>query len=339
VAFSVLPMTTLKLTYAGEEHFDRTAALQTGRVSPPGIDLNYVVLGVRELFRRQAQFAEFETSEMSVSTMMMMISRGIDRFVGIPAFPSRHFRHRQLYVNVDAGIERPEDLVGKRVGVPEYQMTAALWIRAFLQHDYGVAPQDIRWFYGGLNSADYAERMRHETAPGLQLEAIPANRTLSELLEAGELDAIAASQPPRHFREGSPRIRRLFADYREVEREYYERTGFFPIMHMVAVRRDVYEANRWVPVSMLQGLVESRQRAFEQMHDPDTPPVGHPWWHAEVEQLDRMFGGDPYRYGFENNRAILEAMTRYSFEQGLSARKVDPEELFAPETLGVGVQM
>jgi 4,5-dihydroxyphthalate decarboxylase len=328
-------MARIKLTYAGEEHFDRTKALQTGQISPAGIDLNYMVVGVRELFRRQAQFAEFESSEMSVSTMAMMVSRGIDTFVGVPAFPSRHFRHRQIYVNVDAGIERPEDLVGKRVGIPEYQMTAALWIRALLQHDYGVMPADLHWHYGGLNSTDYAERLRHETPPGVRLDPIPRDQTLSQLLEDGELDAITSSQPPRHFREGSLRIRRLFGDYRAVERDYYERTGFYPIMHMVAVRRDVYEANRWVPVSLLQAMAESRRIAYEQMHDPDTPPVGHPWWHAELEDLDGLFGGDPYRHGFEHNLAILEAMTQYSFEQGLSTRKVDPEELFAPESLSV----
>jgi 4,5-dihydroxyphthalate decarboxylase len=327
----------LKLTYAGEDHFDRMRALQMGLASAPGIDLNYVVLGVRELFRRQAQFAEFESSEMSVSTMTMLVSRGIDTFVGVPVFPSRHFRHRQVYVNTDAGVQRPEDLKSKRVGVPEYQMTAALWIRAFLQHDFGVAPPDIHWLYGGLNTADYAERLRHDAPPGVRLDPIPADRTLNELLESGELDAVAASQPPLAFREGSPRVRRLFANYREVEREYFERTGFYPIMHMVAVRRDVYEANRWVPASLLQGMAESRRLAYEQMHDPDTPPVGHPWWHAELEELDRLFGGDPYRYGFEANRAILEAMTAYSFEQGLSERKVDPAELFAPETLALVV--
>jgi len=327
----------LRLTYAGEDHFDRMKALELGLVKPLVIELTYVHVGVRELFRRQAQFAEFETSEMSVSTMAMMVSRGIDTFVGVPVFPSRHFRHRQVYVNAAAGIDRPEDLAGKRVGIPEYQMTAALWIRAFLQHDYGVTPDQIHWFYGGLNTADYAERLRHDVPDGVRLEPIPSDRTLNELLEAGELDAITASQPPRGFREGSPNIRRLFPDYRAVEREYYERTGFYPIMHMVAVRRDVYEANRWVPVSLLQGMAASRKLAYEQMHDPDTPPVGHPWWHAELEELDRLFGGDPYPYGFARNRAILEAMTRYSFEQGLSARKVDPQELFAPETLAVAV--
>jgi 4,5-dihydroxyphthalate decarboxylase len=328
-------VTRLRLTYAGEDHFDRMKALQTGLVKAPGIDLNYVVLGVRELFRRQAQFAEFESSEMSVSTMTMLVSRGVDTFVGVPVFPSRHFRHRQVYVNADAGIDRPEDLAGKRIGVPEYQMTAALWIRAFLQHDYGVAPADVHWFEGGLNTADWAERLRHDPPPGVQLERIPPDRTLNELLEAGELDAIAASQPPRAFRDGSPRVRRLFPNYREVEREYFERTRFYPIMHMVAVRRDIYDANRWVPVSLLRGMAESRRHAYEQMHDPDVPPVGHPWWHAELEDLDSLFGGDPYPYGFEANRAILEAMTTYSYEQGLSVRKVDPTELFARETLGV----
>src|SRR4051794_40681978 len=199
-------------------------ALQTGLVSPDGIDLNYVVLGVRELFRRQAQYAEFESSEMSVSTLTMLVSRGIDTFVGVPVFPSRHFRHRQVYVNVDAGIERPEDLAGKRIGIPEYQMTAALWIRAFLQHDYGVKPSDATWLEGGLNTADWAERLRHDPPPGVRLERTPADRTLNELLLAGEVDAVTSSQPPRAFREGSTQIRRLFPDFRAVERDYFERT-------------------------------------------------------------------------------------------------------------------
>ena len=330
-------MSRLKLTYAGEDHFDRTKALQTGQISPPGIDLNYVALGVRELFRRQAQFAEFESSEMSVSTMAMLVSRGIDTFVGVPVFPSRHFRHRQIYVNVDSGIEKPEDLKGKKVGVPEYQMTAALWQRAMLQHDYGVHPEDVHWFYGGLNTADYAERMRHDVPDGVRLDSIPTDRTLNELLEAGELDAITASQSPYAYRKGSPKIRRLWENYRPVERDYYERTGFYPIMHMVAVRRDIYEANRWVPVSLLQGFVASRRLGWEQMHDADVPPITHPWWHEELEQIEQLFGGDPQVYGFENNRKILEAMMQYSFEQGLSKRLVAPEELFAPETLGVAV--
>ena len=210
-------MGRLRLTYAGEDHFDRMKALQMGLVSPDGIDLNYVVLGVRELFRRQAQFAEFESSEMSVSTMTMLVGRGVDTFVGVPVFPSRHFRHRQVYVNVDAGIERPEDLAGKRIGVPEYQMTAALWIRAFLQHDHGVGLATCTGSRAGSTPPTGPSVFVTTRRRACSSSASRPSRTLSELLDSGELDAVAASQPPRAFREGSPRIRRLFPDYREVD--------------------------------------------------------------------------------------------------------------------------
>jgi 4,5-dihydroxyphthalate decarboxylase len=330
-------MSRLRLTYAGEEQFDRTRALQVGEISPPGIDLEYIVMRVRELFRRQTRFAEFESSEMSLAAMIMMADRGDDRFVGIPVFPSRHFRHRQVYVNVDAGIERPEDLAGRKVGVPEYEMTAAVWIRALLQHDYGVSPESIEWYCGGQDTPSHGEQKLTAMPPGLRLELIPQDRTLNEMLEAGEIAALTVAQAPNCFRKESPNVRRLFENYREVELEYYHRTGLFPIMHMVAVRRDVYEANRWVPFSLLQGFVESRSRGYEQLHDPSTVPVTHPWWHEEIEEIDRLFGGDSHLYGFEPNRAVLEALTQYCHEQGLTARKVDPEEFFAPETLEVKV--
>ncbi len=329
-------MGKLRLTYAGESHFDRTHLLESGEVVPDGIDLTYLEVGVRDLFRRMAQFAEFDVSEMSVSTMLMLLSRGDDRFVGLPVFPSRHFRHRQIYVRTEAGIEVPADLVGRRVGVPEYQMTAALWIRAVLEHDYGVTPRDLHWHVGGLNAPYSAERLRHDPPPGVRIESIAPDRTLSELLLAGEIDAITSSQPPLPFREGSPAVRRLFPDFRTVERDYWVRTGFLPIMHMVVMRRDVYEANRWIAASLLDAFVKSRARGYARLHDPDVPPITHPWWMDELEQLDALFGGDPFRYGFERNRAILEAMSEYSLEQGLSLRKVAIEELFAPEVLEMG---
>ena len=331
-------MAKLTLTYGGERHFDRTHALETGEVAPQGIDLIFVGVGARELFRRMARYGEFDVAEMSVSTLAMMISRGDDRLVGLPFFPSRHFRHRQIYVNVDSGIERPEDLVGKRVGVPDYQMTAALWIRAFLQHDHGVLPDQLEWLYGGLNgAAEFAERLAHEAPPGVSLTPIAPGTTLGEMLDDGRLDAVFASQPPRQFREGSPRIRRLFTDYRRVEREYYERTGFYPIMHTIVLRRDVYEANRWAAVSLFEAFVESRRVGLRALLEPDVPPVTHPWWHDEIDEVLGLFGGDPFRGGFRNNLPILEAMTRYSGEQGLTVRAVHPRELFAPEVLDIEV--
>jgi len=323
----------LKLAFGGVDYLDRTHALAAGEVAPLGVELNFQTLAISELFRRMCQHAEFDAAELSMSSYMIMRARGDDRFVAIPVFPARAFRQRQLYVRADSGIERPEDLVGKRIGLREYQITAALWTRAFLQHDYGVEPRSIRWRYGGVETPYWVERLEHSPPAGIEIERIPADRSLSELLEAGELDALALTHAPRLFREGSAKIRRLFPYYRPVEEEYFRRTGLFPIMHTVVIRRELYEANRWLATSLLRAFEESKAIGRRRTHDMDVLAVSDPWWEPELAAVDELFGGDPFPYGFAANVATLEAMTQYSYEQGLSARKLDPRELFAPETL------
>ena len=323
----------LPLAFGGVEYLDRTHALASGEVTPVGVDLNFQTLAISELFRRMCLHAEFEAAELSLSSYMIMRSHGDERFVAIPVFPARAFRQRQIYVNPDSGIEKPEDLSGKRVGLREYQITAALWMRAFLQHDYGIEPGSIRWRYGGVETPYWAERLEHPPPPGVEIERIPADRSLSDLLESGELDALALTHAPRLFREGSPKIRRLFPDYRQVEEDYFRRTGLFPIMHTVVIRRDVYEANRWLAVSLLRAFEESKAVGRRRTHDMDVLAVSDPWWEPELESVDALFRGDPFPYGFSANATALEAVTQYSFEQGLSGRKLDPAELFAPETL------
>jgi 4,5-dihydroxyphthalate decarboxylase len=323
----------LPLSFGGVDYLDRTHALAVGEVTPLGVDLNFQTLPISELFRRMSRHAEFDAAELSLSTYMIMRSHGDDRFVAIPVVPARAFRQRQLYVGASSGIEKPEDLAGKTVGLREYQITASLWIRAFLQHDYGVDPGSVRWRYGGVEAPYWAERLEHPTPPGIELERIPADRSLVDLLEAGELDALAATHAPRRFREGSPKIRRLFPDYRPVEEDYFRRTGLFPIMHTVVIRRDVYETNRWLAVSLLRAFEESKAIGRKRTHDMDVLAVSDPWWEPELEGVDALFGGDPFPYGLSANLATLEAVTQYSFEQGLSSRKLEPAELFAPETL------
>ena len=327
-------MSNLRVVYAGAPYLDRMAALQHGEVTPTGVDLDYLVIPhVGELFRRMAQHAEFEVSEMSMSTLMLMTSQGDDRLVGIPVFPSRAFRHSQIYVHVDSGINRPEDLVGKNVGIPEYQMTAALWIRAFLSHDYSVTPDAVKWWTGGLKTPAYSERRHHDLPDGVSLQRIPEDKTLEQMLENGEIAALATAHAPDPFRAGSPNIRRLFEDYRSVEEDYFDRTGFFPIMHTVVLRRDVYESNQWMVVSLLDAFEESKRQSNARLTDLDTLAVNHPWIAAELDGVVQRFGGDPFTYGFEANHAIVEAMTQYSYEQGLSTTKLDPQQLFAPEAL------
>jgi 4,5-dihydroxyphthalate decarboxylase len=267
----------LHMRYAGVSYYDKTRALERGEVVPDGIDFEYVQFeDVAELFRVVAQNPEeFDCAEMSTSTLTLMISRGDDRLVGIPVFTSKAFRHSQVYVNTGSGIDRPEDLTGKRVGVPEYQMTAAVWIRAFLQHDYGVAPGEIHWLTGGLETPDYSERLHHEPPPGVTIELIPAGKTLEEMLDSGEIDALATG--------------RLFPDYRAVEEEYLRRTGIYPIMHTVVLQRKIYEANPWAPVALADAFEEARHHGRDRLRDLDTLAVMHPWIAAELEELKEPF--------------------------------------------------
>jgi 4,5-dihydroxyphthalate decarboxylase len=326
-------MKRVPIAYGGVEYLDRAAALQTGAVSPAGIDLNYVVVpGIGDLFRRVAQFAEFDAAEMSASSYFMMIARGDKRFVAIPIFPSRSFRHSQVYINSHVGIGRPEDLAGRNVGILDYQMTAALWIRAFLQHDYGVSPARIRWWTGGLYTPDFAERMPMKLPPEIHHKRIPEHETLEGMLSAGKLDALVTVEPPRAFLAGSPDVQRLFPNYREVELDYFQRTGFFPIMHLVVIRRDVYEKNRWLAVSMMEAFEQAKQVGRARMHYQGAYAVGLPWLNAEMEVIDQFFGGDAFPYGVAKNRKILAQMLVYAHEQGLTEYRLGVDELFAPET-------
>jgi len=331
-------MSDLQLRYAGVSYYDKTRALERGELSPEGIELEYIQFDhVGELFRVMAQDpTSFDASEMSLSTLTMMTSRGDHRLVGIPVFPSKAFRHSQVFVNTSSGIERPEDLKGKRVAIPEYQMTAAVWIRAFLQYDYGVAPADIHWLTGGLDTPEYKERLHHDPPPGVTIELIPGDKTLLGMLESGEVDALATARQPAPFTNRSGTVRRLFPDYRAVEEDYLRRTGYFPIMHTMVLQREIYEAHPGAPLALLRAFEESKRLGRERLRDLDTLAVMHPWVAAELDELKEpfaAFGGDPFAYGVGPNRHVLDAVLEYSHEQGLSDRKVGIEEIFAAETL------
>ena len=325
-------MSDLRLTYAGLEYFDRAQSLYDGSVKPHGIDLNYLIVPPGELFRRVARHAEFDVAEFSVSTLTALVSRGDTRFVAIPVFPSRNFRHGYLWINTSAGIAKPEDLKGKRIGVPEYQMTAALWIRAALQHDHGVAPADMHWMSGGLWAPGYEERAKIALPPEITFSIIPEDRYLEEMLDAGDIDALFSPARPRSFMAGEGKVARLFPNFREVEKDYYRRTGFFPIMHTVVLRRDVYEADRWAAMSLYQAFEAAKSHGRRRMASTGSLAASLPWLADDLEEIDEVFGGtDPFVYGIDANRKILEAMIGYSLEQGLSARPVALEELFAEE--------
>jgi 4,5-dihydroxyphthalate decarboxylase len=323
-----------RVSYGGLLYWDRTLPLLLGQVAPEGVVLDYDVHeSAPALFDRQIQEQTYDVSEMSASSFLVLVGRGDDRFVGLPLYVSRNFRHGQIYVSERSGIEEPADLKGKRVGVLEYQMTAALWIRAFLLHDYGVDPSEIRWQTGGLTTPEWRERFAIDLPAGVSLERIPAGMTLEGMLSTGELDALVTAQPPKGFTQGQGTVRRLFADYEAVERAYYQRTQLFPIMHLVVMRRELYEANRWLGWSLMEAFEEAKERGQRRLRAITGLAVGLPWLAPAIDTVDELFGGDAFPYGLPANAHVLEAMAQYAYEQGLTARKVDVGELCAPETI------
>ncbi len=314
--------------------YDRTMALETGAASPEGIDLNYLIMnGPGELLRRQARYAEFDVSEFSLSTHAILHSRGDRRMVAIPVFPSRKFRHSDIYINTNAGIREPKDLLGKKVGALSYQQTAAVWIRGALEHDYGVPADQVEWHFGGYNEPmDYTERIPITFPPNVRTKR-NSDRSLNEMLESGEISALIGSSPPRSFQTGSPKVGRLFPNYQEVELEYYRRTGIFPIMHIIVIKREIYEKAPWVAVSLYKAFDRAKAAGMRRLEYSATLFCSLPWLGVNLQEIRNQMGEDPFRYGFEENRKVLETLLEYSYEQGLISERLKVEELFVPETL------
>ena len=315
--------------------YDRTLPLFDGRVSAEGLELNVVLLRYEDTFWRMLRHREFEVSEMSLSSYLLSKDQD-DPFIAIPVFLSRVFRHSSIYVNAKAGIRVPADLKGKRIGVPEYQMTAALWIRGILQHEYGVHPRDMQWWNGGLDEPGRIEKLALNLPADVHLASIPATETLNDWLLEGKLDALATARPPSSFRKRDPRVRQLFDDPKAVEIDYWKKTGIYPPMHCVAIRRDVYERDRWIAQSLYKAFDAARRLCtLEDMWDGHLR-YAHPLLHHSVEEALAVFGGsDPWRYGVPGNRHTLDTLAQYSHEQGLTRRRYAIEELFAAETLDV----
>ena len=317
----------LDLTFAIGD-YDRVRPLRTGDVDPEGLDLTLVDRPPGELFKQVAEHQQFELTEMSLSTFTLWTSMGDCPYIGIPVFPSRFFRHSALYVNDDAGIDEPDDLKGKTVGVlPEYQITAATFARGMLQHQYGVHPEDVTWMAGR------EEKIPVELTEGLEKRVAGPDRDLEAMLETGEIDALLSTLIPESLGDG---VSRLFPDFKEREKEYYAETGIFPIMHTVVVRKDVYEAHPWVVNQVYEAMEEAKNLEMRRLYNTDALHATLPWLIDHVEESREAFGEDYWQYGFEPNEHVVEALTQYSYEQGLSRRKVDPEELFVDELLHTG---
>jgi 4,5-dihydroxyphthalate decarboxylase len=322
-------MADLKLTLACW-NYDRTRALMDGRVKPEGIELDIEVLRPRQTFQRMLDDHEFQVSEMSLASYAALKGRGDCPFVAVPVALSKIFRHSCIYVRTDAGIRTPADLKGKRVGTTQYSSTALVFMRGMLLHDYGIAPSDMHWFMGGLSTFTEQPLIPLDL-PGVRLDFLPAGKTLEAMFEAGELDALLSIYIPSLFLNGSPRIARLFPGFKEVEQDYYRRTGIFPIMHTVVLREDVYKAHPWAAKSIYQAFRAAKDLAVEGLYDTDALQLALPWLLDHVEEAWRVFGKEFWSYGLEPNRATWAAIGRYVHEQGLSPRVVSPDELFAPD--------
>ena len=325
-------MPKLHLTVATWD-YDRVRALIDGRVEVEGCTLNFMPMKVEEVFHRAYFHGEFDVAEIGFSPFLIALSRGTAPYVAVPAFLSRTFRHSAIYVRSDRGIGGPADLRGKRIGVPEYQQSAVLWIRGFLNDEHGIAARDIDWVQGGLEAWGRKDKFPLNLPAGFPLSGAPQGQSLSQLLADGEIDAIMSARAPSCFLEGHPKVERLFKDYRAAEKDYFRRVGIFPIMHAVGVRNDLATQHPWLPASVMKAFSEAKRLADEDLREVVALKIGLPWVTAEVEATEAVMGRDFWSYGVEANRTTLEAMARYSFEQGLAVRNLAVEEMFAASTL------
>jgi 4,5-dihydroxyphthalate decarboxylase len=325
-------MQKLRLTLACWD-YDRTRALAAGAVQPEGIDLNYLTLPVEETFFRMLRYREFDCSEMSFSSYVASLGAAEPPFIAIPVFPSRYFRHSCIFVSAKCGVRRPEDLKGKRVGVPEYQMTAPVWIRGILSDEYGVKASDVEHCTGGEEQPGREEKLKLSLPPQFRLRPIGAEKTLARMLAEGEIDALFSARAPSTLRTRPDAVRRLFDNYVDAERDYYRRTKIFPIMHTVVLRRDVYARQPWIAQSLYKAFVAAKQQAYDMYDQTAALTTMLPWQQSAVEEAKREMGEDWWPYGLAPNRHVLDTFLRYHHEQGLSKRLFSPEELFAPETL------
>jgi 4,5-dihydroxyphthalate decarboxylase len=306
--------------------FDRTQALRDGSVKPDGIELTYLTLEPAEIFYRMINFREFDVSEMSISNHMTLVSQGNAPFVAIPAFPSRVFRHGYFFINTGSGIRAPSDLKGKRGGVVEYRQTAGVYMRGLLQHEYGVKPSDVEWVQAR------PDRLGKTPPAGVKITTAPPGTQPGDLLERGEIDFVLSASPPVAFQRGSPKIARLFPNYRELEIDYYRRTKIYPIMHLIVIRRDLYEQHPWIALSLYKAFCAAKERALRALSHAGAPRASFAWLHSLIEEEQAVIGRDWFPYGVQNPAAI-EALLQYMMEQGLIERRPTLEELFVPSTL------
>ena len=324
-------LTRLRLTLACGD-YDRTRALEEGTIRPDGIELTYLRLVVEETFFRMMRHQEFEVAELSLSSYVLSLQRDPAPFIAIPVFPSRMFRHGSIYINTEAGISSPQDLRGKVVGAPEYQLSAGVWIRGILADHYGVPIDSVTYRTGGQEQAGRIEKASLHLPESIHIDPIAPDQTLSAMLAEGEVAALYTPRIPSPFARRDPRVARLFPDTIAAEQAYFAESGIFPIMHVVAIRRDVYDSSRWVAQSLYKAFQAAKVDVFGRLYDSSALRFMLPWLNQQLEEARTVLGEDYWSYGLEANHHTLATFLRYHHEQGLSRRLMTPEELFAPES-------
>jgi 4,5-dihydroxyphthalate decarboxylase len=319
----------LHLTMAVAD-YDHVRDLVHGVVRADGIAVTAFVLEVEEIFHRFIKHLEWDVSEISFAKYTSLTAQGSAPMVAIPVFPSRVFRHSSIYIRTDRGIATPKDIEGRTVGIPEWAQTAGIYARGLLAEYYGVDLRAIRWVQAGVNDPGRAEKVELKLPAGIRYEARP-DKSLSELLATGEIDAAVTARVPRSFAEGAPGVARLFPDYRGEEMRYYRETGIFPIMHAIAIRRAVFERHPWVAMNLLKAFEAAKRRSAARVADVTAARIPLPWSAALTAEFVQDFGADLFPYGVEANRPTLEAFCRFAHDQGITARRMSPDDLFPRE--------
>ncbi len=314
--------------------YDRTRPLADGSVVIDGVKPRFLLLSPEEMFFRAFRHADFDVCELSLSSFAVRTARGDNPYVGIPVFPSRAFRHTSIVIRRDRGIDAPQDLKGRRIGTPEYQLSACVWARGILQDEYGVAPEDITWVRGGMEDPGRIEKISLNLPPSVRLESAAPDRTLSDLLAAGELDGIIGPRLPSCFEDPAAKVGWLFRDTIQAASQYFQRTGIFPIMHVIGVRRTLVERHAWLPATLLKAFNAAKSQALQRLADTSATKVMLPFVEEQLLAARRLLGQDFWSYGFTAaNRKVLDTFLGYHHNQGLSARRVSAAELFHPSAL------
>jgi 4,5-dihydroxyphthalate decarboxylase len=294
-------------------------------LAPQGIDLTVLELPIEEIFFRFTRFREWDASEMSFGKTVSLMAEATPDVVPIPVFPSRVFRHSAIYIGEKSDIKEPKHLEGRKVGIPEWAQTAGIYARGLLQHEYGVDLARIHWHQAGVRQAGRIEKVKLHLGEGLRITPVP-DKSLAQMLASGELDAVISARDPGG--------KRLFEDYVSVEEQYFRKTRIYPIMHVVVLRREAYERDRWIAMNLFKAFDEARRESMQRLVEIGLSHVPMPWLAEHARRWRALAGEDFWPYGIAPNRPTLEAFVQYAHEQGITARRLKVEELFAPETRG-----